>query len=99
MGCNYLVVDLRNGSGLVNAPVHAPACVVIGLGTPSDATDVVLTDEQQLETLTSTIDAQPMAAATLVQLLRHNEHNDVTSGLFAESLAYSTLQQSSGFQH
>ena len=60
--------------------------------------DVWATTEDQLATLEAAIDAQPIAAGTLVQLLRHNATASIEDGLFAESLAYSSLQQSAGFR-
>ncbi len=98
-GTNYLVVDLRQPAPARKAHAYQPACVVIGFGANHTATDVTVSSEQQLEQLASAIEAQPVAAATLAQLLRHNAQTDVIQGLLAESLAYSTLQQSSGFQH
>lgn len=98
-GINYLVVDVRNAAAANSVPCYWPNCVVIGLGQTTDATDVSVTDEQQLDELLNAIDAQPEAAATLVQLLRHNAESSIQQGLFAESLAYSMLQQSRGFQH
>ena len=100
-GTNYLVVDLRQQAATPTPrPRHyQPACVVIGFGGTHAATDVTASDERQLEVLTAAIAAQPVAAATLAQLLRHNAQTDIMQGLLAESLAYSTLQQSNGFRH
>jgi enoyl-CoA hydratase/carnithine racemase len=97
-GSNYLVADLRDTRQPLPAPVHWPACVVIGLGAAQPAVDVAVNDDQQLNTLAAAIDAQPVAAATLVQVLRHNEQTGISEGLLVESLAYSTLQQAAGFQ-
>jgi len=99
-GNNYLVADLRAQHADI-AVEHWPAAPVIGLTRsqqPVAAVDVLVADEQALAQLTDAIDAQPLAAATLVQVLRHNETTDIRQGLLAESLAYSTLQQSEGFQ-
>ena len=100
-GHNYLVVDTDTGAASVEAP-FLPACVVVGLGSSSAAlaaVDTMAANETELSALTNAIDAQPVAAAMLVQLLRHNEAASIEQGLIAESLAYSTLQQSSGFNH
>lgn len=99
-GTNYLVADLRVQH--TDIPLkHWPAAPVIGLTSaqqPVAAVDLMVADEQALAQVTDAIDAQPLAAATLVQVLRHNETTDIRQGLLAESLAYSTLQQSAGFQ-
>ncbi len=98
MGCNYLVVDGRTSDVLSFTPAHWPNCVVVSLGQMTTAADVCIGDEAQLDQVTAAINAHPEAAATLVQLLRHNADSSILQGLFAESLAYSTLQQSQGFQ-
>ncbi len=77
-------------------------CPVIGVGRAdaplANATDVVVEHLQDAEPLVRNIEAHPLAAATLVQLLRHNEQTSVSNGLFAESLAYATLQGSGDFR-
>jgi len=97
-GNNYLVVDTDDDSTLVEAS-FLPACVVLGLGTPNaqHAVDTMAANEAELAELIDAIEAQPTAAATLVQVVRHNQSSSIEQGLLAESLAYSTLQQSSGF--
>jgi len=76
-------------------------CPVIGVGKAdaalADATDVVVERLRDAQPLARNIEAHPLAAATLVQLLRHNEQSSVPNGLFAESLAYATLQGSGDF--
>jgi len=76
-------------------------CPVIGVGRAdaalASATDLVVEHLQDAEPLIRNIEAQPLAATTLVQLLRHNEESSIENGLFAESLAYATLQGSSEF--
>jgi hypothetical protein len=96
---------------LVDAAAHLdhitrqplPACPVIAVaqsparlpaGSPFD----LCIEARQIDAVTGLINRQSHACAVLVQLLRHNEYADITSGLFAESLCYSTLQQSQGFQ-
>ena len=98
-GNPYLVVDASEPLNLA-AVAQLPMCPVIGLGQPNNHpyVDLFCQDEQDLAQLTGNIKKQPTAAATLVQVLRHNEHADTTQGLLAESLAYSTLQNSSGFR-
>jgi enoyl-CoA hydratase/carnithine racemase len=76
-------------------------CPVIGIGRTdaalAHASDVVVERLQDAEPLIRNIEAHPLAAATLVQLLRHNEQTSVPNGLFAESLAYATLQGGAEF--
>jgi hypothetical protein len=72
-------------------------CPVIALGEVVDGTllpavDVVVGNEQEAASLIRNITAQPLAAMTLVQLLRHNEGCTPEQGLLAESLAYASLQ-------
>jgi len=97
-GVNYLVVDLNDDATRLPLPDHWPGCVVIGLGRNCANTDVTVTSKADLEHLTAAIDAQPVAAATLTQLLRHNALSSAAQGLLAESMAYSMLQQSEGFR-
>ncbi len=105
MGRNYLVVDLEL-SNPPPQPVFWPNCVIIGMTQGEGLrqqlgqcpADVVSTNSDTLDILTNAIDAHPLAAATLVQVLRHNANASVQQGLLAESLAYSTLQQSADFQ-
>jgi len=78
-----------------------PACPIIGFGAyggDNGVVDVWAEDEAALRLITEAIDKQPLACACLAQLLRHNAHANVPDGLFAESLTYSTLQQSLGFR-
>jgi enoyl-CoA hydratase/carnithine racemase len=105
LGTNYLVVD-ASGPDKHWTPAFWPSCVVIGFCPETSSVsehqqqifDVIVTQEHLLRTLVQAIDAHPVAAATLVEVLRHNEQTTVDQGLMVESLAYSTLQQSSEFQ-
>lgn len=85
---------------------HAqPNCPVIGVvdGSPPPDDRVpavvdVVVDAAQAEGVMDAVERNPVAAAVLVRLLRHNERvGNVDSG-FAESLAYSTLQHGSEFR-
>ena len=93
----YLCVDWQGAEE--TAPRILPACPVIAIGTNTEhlLADICIEDEATMETLRPNLDTQPAACATLVQLLRHNANSNITEGLFAESLAYSTLQQSLEF--
>jgi len=56
------------------------------------AADVVVANETEAQALRARIALAPLAAAVLVQLLRSTERLPVVDALFAESLAYATLQ-------
>ena len=98
----FVAVDFTNANtaSLLNADfTELPAVPVIGINCNQELELVDLCcEEEQLKHLSQQITAQPLASATLVQLLRHNAVNDIQQGLFAESLAYSTLQHSAGFE-
>lgn len=73
-------------------------CPVIAIAPPAaypplqQACDVVLGDAAQAEPLLANVRRAPLAAMTLVQLLRATAHMSVEQGLLMESLAYATLQ-------
>ena len=99
-GHNFLVVDMQSSEPESQAK-FMPACVILGLGPYAkrqSSVDVMVADEKELAMLVAAIDHQPVAAATLVQVLRHNETATIEQGLLAESLAYSTLQASDDFK-
>jgi enoyl-CoA hydratase len=101
-----LVVDLGGDADLARIDVAVAAlpripCPTIGLaaGPPSRAgerlaraLDAVVATEAELAPVCDTAARCPLAAATLVQLLRHGRTLDLHERLIAESLAYSTLQ-------
>jgi len=73
-------------------------CPVIAYGAGETAiADVVVPDLQAALVLEKRIQAQPLAAMTLVQVLRSTERLPVSLGLDLESLAYSTLQSGQAF--
>ena len=85
---------------------HAqPNCPVVGICEIDDpyhedspeVVDVVATPED-VATVTGAIDRNPVAAALLVRLLRHNDRVGAPDSGFAESLAYSTLQHGAEFR-
>ena len=102
---NYLLLDgAGNLSGdeqlqsLVDALRLLP-CPVIAVGEVSSPAllkgiDVVVGSLREAAPLIKNIDDHPLAAMTLVQLLRHNEEVTSRQGLLAESLAYASLQGS-----
>ena len=106
---NYLLLDV-GGAGhqsgadpselVVNCLRRLP-CPVIAVGpvvSPAllRGVDVVVDSLQEAQALLKNIDDHPLAAMTLVQLLRHNEEVTPEQGLLAESLAYASLQRGIG---
>lgn len=92
--------EARTLAALPTVTVAVTATPAVGL----DAFDVVLagTDadtERDLAVLSQRVPAHPQACVTLVRLLRHSARLDVVGGIFAESLAYSTLQAGPEFAH
>ncbi len=86
-----------------DAPVASqqPNCPVIAISErPSapDVVDVLAETETAAARAADAVCRNPIAAMTLTRLLRHNERVDAAGGLFAESLAYSTLQHGAEFQ-
>ncbi len=85
---------------------HAqPNCPVIGVfeGAPPPDDRIppiidVVVGAGDAASVTEAVDCNPVAAAVLVRLLRHNERVENADSGFAESLAYSALQHGSEFQ-
>lgn len=97
-GVSHVLVE-ADGSG--ERWQHMPACPLIGIGSPTLAHyqfDVLVQDGDQAAKISSAIEDHPIASATFVQLLRHNENSSIENALFAESLSFSTLQHGSEFQ-
>lgn len=68
-------------------------CPVLAWGEgASDNADVVVPGEQDLSPLLAALAAQPIAALTLMQVLRSVESLPVQAGMTVESLAYGVLQ-------
>jgi hypothetical protein len=102
---NYLLLD---GAGTgdfsgdarlqdLAAALRLLPCPVIAVGELSypellKGVDVVVGSLREVAPLIKNIDENPLAAMTLVQLLRHNEEVTAQQGLLAESLAYASLQ-------
>jgi hypothetical protein len=99
----YLAVDLA-GAGVppeTLAKLSLLPCPLIGVGRGDphleSACDVVVADADGLRPLVDRVAAAPIAAMTLVQLLRASETLPVGSALNMESLAYATLQRGPEF--
>ena len=78
-----------------------PHCAVVAVrqdATLPEVVDVAADSEEEAERVVEAIKRNPIAAMVLVQLLRHNVGVGVEDGLFAESLAYSSLQHGAEFR-
>jgi hypothetical protein len=106
-GDAILIVDGREPASLPPAAIATAGARLAELACPSVAIadaepagvapllgcfDVVVASERELDPILDVVARAPLAAATLVQLLRHNAGLGTHEGLIAESLAYSTLQ-------
>jgi enoyl-CoA hydratase len=76
-----------------------PVIAVGGVFSPEllRGVDVIAPTERDTHTILANINDFPLAAMMLVQLLRHNEDVTPAQGVFAESLAYATLQAGAEF--
>lgn len=98
------VAETPPAPDLVAAAVHrlatlpCPSIVLASDGVPPAARpfvaacDVVVDQREELDALLAAVVATPIAAATLVQVLRGSEARAIEDGLVVESLAYATLQ-------
>lgn len=101
-GAGVVMVDLDANGGDGCPPIHTgiPA-VVVGVtaagGTAAHRAaplcDVVLGhDDPALDAVVAVVDANPIAATALAQLLRGAEARSIDDGLLVESAVYSSLQ-------
>ena len=110
-GCPYLLVDLgapaprpASECEALAAWLERQACPVLGLARESVAhplacaCDAIATDAEDAAALISNIEAAPLTALVLVQLLRITTKLPIGQALLAESLAYATLQAGSEFR-
>lgn len=73
--------------------LHRQARPVIGVGEGESVNaDVLVGNRDEAESLAARIERSPIAAMTLVQVLRCVEHLPLQSAISLESLAYATLQ-------
>ena len=80
---------------------QSPRCPVIAVAEGAEVADIVdvaVRSVEQADRVVEAIQRNPIAAMVLVRLLRHNERVGVEDGLFAESLAYSSLQHGAEFR-
>ena len=110
-GSPWLLVDLephalpRAGERAALARwLRHQACPVIGIAARgvehplAFACDAVVVDAAQARELVTNIEATPLAAMVLVQLLRATEGLEVERALIIESFAYATLQGGTEFR-
>lgn len=93
----FAIIDLA-ASDPWPKEIALPPCPVLGVG-PRDApgasfVDAVIEPPASLDGVVSQIEANPRAAAVIVDLLRLLPSLNLHDGLVAESLAYATLQGS-----
>ncbi len=98
----YLLLNLENATEsqqleLIAQQLRGLPCPVIAVGrrVPTSllrGIDVFVASVDAARTIIGNINEQPLAAMTLVQLLRHNEALGALHGLLAESFAYASLQ-------
>ncbi|MCI4592041.1 enoyl-CoA hydratase/isomerase family protein [Sphingobium sp. BYY-5] len=97
-GAVLAVIDLDGVAD--DAEWHLPACPLIGIGDRAhphaSRCDLLVEPPVSLDALVTAIEAQPHAAAILVQLLRLTETMAIDAALVAESMAYGLLQGSAG---
>jgi hypothetical protein len=112
-GAPVLLVDFENDleppdpedAAAFRQALDCLACPTIALcpeATPAtaalaDGFDVVVADPAEALPVLAGIEASPLAALALVQLLRLGDHLDLHHALVAESLVYSTLQSGPEF--
>jgi enoyl-CoA hydratase len=83
--------------------IRSRACPVIGAGEATgnpfaDACDVVVADDAEAQALIVNIERTPLAAMTLVQVLRATELLPIAQALLVESMGYATLQAGPEFR-
>ena len=94
-------LDHGNAFELLVATILSAQATDVGVNKATPALFARYPDAETLaeaEPVVDAIERNPIAAMTLVRLLRHNARTDVPDRLFAESLTYSTLQHGAEFQ-
>lgn len=110
-GCAGLQIELGPDASLrpferqaLGRWLNRQACAVIGIAAEGPdhplacACDAVATSAEDAAELVTNIEAAPLAALVLVQLLRSTEGMDLCRALTFESLAYATLQAGAEFR-
>lgn|SRR5690606_18787990 len=102
-GVPLVAVDLASGHLSPDSirKLRLLACPLIGVGHGdadlAAACDLLADDTAELEQLAAAITTSPIAALTLMQLLRATENLPLEAALNMESLAYATLQSGPEF--
>jgi enoyl-CoA hydratase/carnithine racemase len=95
-GTPYLAVQLTDGDTARAEWLRALPCPVLGIGSIDHQAawfcDVVTATSSGLAGILANIEAAPIAAMTLVQVLRKAENLPASEALHIESMAYATLQ-------
>jgi enoyl-CoA hydratase len=92
------------GKAQLSAWLRRQACPVIGIAAAGErhvlavACDAVASSAADAAELVTSIEAAPVAAMVLVQVLRATEAMEIAPALVVESLAYATLQAGSEFR-
>jgi len=110
-GCPSLIVELGSHPApraherqALAAWLNRQACVVVGVAAEgvehplSFACDAVATSREDAGDLVRNIQAAPLSALVLVQLLRTTEGLEIPRALTVESFAYATLQAGAEFR-
>ncbi len=97
-GAPCVIVELDGESPPILTPPNCPVIAISERRRVPDVVDVVVATAAQAARVAAAVSRNPIAAMVLVRLLRHNEWIDAADALFAESLAYSTLQHGAEFQ-
>ena len=106
---HHLIVDLRAQSDVLSRSdtqsirtwlqqLPCPSIAIANEHPLSDAFDIVVATPEETKTLCGNIERTPIAAMTLVQVLRCTERLPAAEGLLVESLAYATLQAGPEFK-
>ncbi len=100
-GVPAVVVEGEAAAPLAShTPLPLPPCVLIGVGTTApELVDVLVPDRAAGAALAGTVAEHPIAAVSLVLLLRGAERRTIEDGLIAESSTYSLLQAGPEFAH
>ena len=97
-GVSCVLVELdATEAGASSPPCPCPV-IAVAEGTAPAIVDVAAPTVAEADVVADAVAANPIAAMVLVRLLRHNERTTVADGLFAESLAYSSLQHGAEFR-
>jgi enoyl-CoA hydratase/carnithine racemase len=110
-GCSCLLIELGPDASLrpferqaLGRWLNRQACAVVGIAAEGPnhplacGCDAVATSAADTAELVANIEATPVAALVLVQLLRATEGMDIFRALTFESLAYATLQAGAEFR-